>query len=118
MNRHLEIMLQLQELELMRKAQAVVQPSGNPEDFKSLDQKINKLRHKLPGDLLSQFDGLLREKPDALAQLSDGVCLGCHQEVSSQLAERIQYARGLARCKHCGRFLFSEQHAPRYLGVK
>ncbi len=111
-------MLQLQELELMRKAQTVVQPGGSPDDFKSLDQKINRLRHKLPGDLLSQFDGLMREVPDVLAQLSDGVCLGCHQEVSRQLAERIHYARGLARCNHCGRFLFSEHHAPRYLGVK
>ncbi len=118
MNRHLEFLLQLQELVLMRQARETMQPGGHPADFELLEQKIKKLRHKLPGGLLSQFDALIRQAPDAVAQLSpEGQCLGCHQAVPSRLAVRVQQGSDLVRCQHCGRFLFSEHQAPPYLGL-
>jgi predicted nucleic acid-binding Zn-ribbon protein len=118
MNRQLELLLQLQELTLLRKAQEVVQTASRAADFDWLDQKINRLRHKLPGPVLSQFDALQRQSPDAVVQLSDGMCLGCHQELSSSLAARIRQSRDLVRCGHCGRFLFSEQQVPPYVELK
>ena len=118
MNRQMELMLQLQELVLMRRAKEMVQPDSDPAEYKLMDQRINRLRHKLPGQVLSQFDALLRQWPDAVAQMSDRVCQGCQNAVPAQLAARIIQSRDLARCPHCGRFLVADQHAPPYVGVQ
>ncbi len=119
MNRQLELMLQLQELVLMRRTKEMVQPDSDPSEYELLDQKINRLRHKIPGSVLSQFDALLRQWPDAVAPLSgENVCLGCHTEVPAQMASRIIHSRDLIRCRNCGRFLVADQHAPPYVGVQ
>jgi predicted nucleic acid-binding Zn-ribbon protein len=118
MNRQMELMLQLQELVLMRRAKEMVQPDSDPSEYALMDQKINRLRHKLPGSVLSEFDALLRQWPDAVAQLSARVCQGCQQSVPAQVVARSVQSRDLARCPHCGRFLLADQHTPPYVGVQ
>ncbi|MCL5097833.1 MAG: C4-type zinc ribbon domain-containing protein [Candidatus Omnitrophica bacterium] len=118
MNRYLALLLQLQELALMRKAQAVIQPQGDSGDFAALDQKINKLRHKLPGPILSHFDHLMRHNPDAVVPISDGQCAGCHQEIDPQMAARAHSSRELVHCPHCQRFIFPAHQAPPFVELK
>jgi predicted nucleic acid-binding Zn-ribbon protein len=102
---------------LMRRAHEVVQPDAAPQSYNLLNQKINRLRHKLPGPVLSQFDALIRQEPDAIAQVLDGICQGCGETIPAHVAAQVQNARELVHCHHCGRFLYSEQHAPPYVGI-
>ena len=115
MNKNLELLLQLQELMLMHKAQEVVQTASNPKGLELLDQKINKVRHKLPGNLLSEFDELSARYADAAAPLANRVCQGCHQEVPHHMAGKILQSREIFHCQNCGRFLYPAQNAPPYV---
>lgn len=118
MNRQLEILLQLQEVMLLRKAGELLQPGADPDAYERLDERIDRLRRKLPGPVIAQFDALIAEAPDAVAQLADGVCLGCHQVLSAKVASAVQYSKALEQCDHCGRFLFCASNAPRYIALK
>lgn len=115
MNKNLELLLQLQELMLMRKAQEVVQTDANPKGIELLDQKINKVRHKIPGNLLSEFDELFAKYSDAATPLVHRSCQGCHQEIPHHIAGKVHQSRDLVRCHNCGRFLYPLQHAPPYV---
>ena len=115
MNRQLELLLQLQELVLMRRARELVQPDAAPQSYHLLDQKINRVRHRLPGPLLSQFDALLRQGPDAMARVIEGICQGCGAALPHHVAQRVQNERELPCCPECNRFLYSAPHAPPYV---
>ena len=117
MNRQLEMLLQLQELALMCKAREMLQPNVVASAAEPLEQRIRKLRQKLPGPLISEFDALMHGGTDAVVACDDGMCLGCHQTVAAQLRTRVEYSRDMIRCNHCGRFLYAVQRAPRYLGA-
>ncbi len=118
MNRQLEILMQLQEMMLLRKAGELLQPGAEPEAYERLDERIDRLRRKLPGPVIAHFDALIAEAPDAVAQLADGVCLGCHQVLPAKVASAVRYSKALAQCDHCGRFLFCASNAPRYIALK
>lgn len=115
MNKNLELLLQLQELMLMRKAQEVVQTDANPKGTELLDQKINQVRHKISGNLLSEFDELFGKYSDAATPLVNRSCQGCHQEIPHNMAGKVNQSRDLVRCHNCGRFLYPLQHAPPYV---
>lgn len=118
MNRQLEMLLQLQEMMLLRKAGELLQPGAEPQTYERLDERIERLRRKLPGPVIAQFDALIVAAPDAVAQLADGVCLGCHQMLPARVAAAVRYSKGLEQCDHCGRFLFCASNAPRYIAIK
>ena len=115
MPKNLQLLLELEELALFRRGLSLLGPGLEDADLDYLDQRIQKLRRKLPGELLSRYDRLFRRYSDAVAVVSDGVCQGCHGELSPRLGARLAAAREPLECEHCGRFIFAEQNAPPYI---
>jgi predicted nucleic acid-binding Zn-ribbon protein len=58
-----------------------------------------------PG-LLELYEDLRRQKKGiGAAALVDGVCQGCHQQLSAVDLDRLRRADGIRRCVHCRRIL-------------
>ncbi len=93
----------------------LVSPAAPEESLDNVDQRLNKVRLKLPGLLLAQFDKLMRQYPDAIAVLSGQTCSSCHQEISPRLASQIENSREPLRCEHCDRFLIPKERVPDYV---
>jgi predicted nucleic acid-binding Zn-ribbon protein len=57
-------------------------------------------------ELLGMYEDLRRQKNGvAAAALVDGVCQGCHQQLSPVFLDRMKRSEGLQRCEHCRRIL-------------
>jgi predicted nucleic acid-binding Zn-ribbon protein len=57
-------------------------------------------------DLLELYEDLRRQKKGVgAAALVDGVCQGCHQQLSAVELDRLRRADGIRRCEHCRRIL-------------
>jgi predicted nucleic acid-binding Zn-ribbon protein len=57
-------------------------------------------------DLLELYEGLRRQKKGVgAAALIDGVCQGCHQQLSPMYLDRLKRTEGIRRCEHCRRIL-------------
>jgi uncharacterized protein len=57
-------------------------------------------------DLLELYDDLRRQKKGVgAAALVDGVCQGCHEQLSAVELDRLKKTDGVPRCEHCRRIL-------------
>jgi uncharacterized protein len=57
-------------------------------------------------ELLGLYDDLRRQKKGiGAAALVDGVCQGCHEELSAVQLDRLKRTEGVKRCEHCRRIL-------------
>jgi predicted nucleic acid-binding Zn-ribbon protein len=101
MHKALENMLRLQEL--TRESQMRHRRS------KVLDAEIKRVRHRLPGDLLRNFDHLLAHRRTSVAALSEtGACGACHLMLPPNQILHIGWAaREIHTCPHCGCYLYA-----------
>ena len=61
---------------------------------------------RLDPDLVELYEELRRTKKGVgAAALIDGVCQGCHEQLSPAELDRIKRADGVKRCDHCRRIL-------------
>lgn len=57
-------------------------------------------------ELLELYEDLrLQKKGVAAVELVDGVCQGCHEQLSAVYVDRLKRATGPKRCEHCRRIL-------------
>jgi predicted nucleic acid-binding Zn-ribbon protein len=117
MNKHLALLLELEDLTLTRKGLELTGSHGDQAQRNYLDQRIAKLRRQVPGELLSRYDRLTQQYPDPLAPVVAKVCQGCHEAVSARLAAAVERSNQLEQCENCGRFLYAQGQAPDYLSV-
>lgn len=90
-----DMMIALQLLEAKRRAGA-----------KGLARQIELARAELPGSMLSRFDRLVERFGEALVEAPEGVCGGCHMQLSSRFAsEMLKNPEMIYICERCGRFL-------------
>lgn len=115
MNQDLYLLLAIENLMLMHRGFEIAGPTAEEPSLELLDQKIERLRHQVPGRLLSIYDRLARQYSDPITVISDGDCHGCHQEVSPRLAARVSRSPQLLQCEHCGRLIIDLQPALDYL---
>jgi uncharacterized protein len=63
---------------------------------------------QLDPELVELYDDLRRTKKGVgAAALVDGVCQGCHEQLSSVEVDRLKRTDGIKRCEHCRRILVS-----------
>jgi predicted nucleic acid-binding Zn-ribbon protein len=66
------------------------------------------LAAQLDPELLELYEDLRRTKKGiGAAALVDGVCQGCHEQLSAVELDRLKRTEGIARCDHCRRILVS-----------
>ena len=64
------------------------------------------LASQLDPELLELYEDLRRTKKGVgAAALVDGVCQGCHEQLSSVELDKLKRASGVKRCEHCRRIL-------------
>lgn len=115
MNKYLELLLELEELILLQKGRAVRGSLFGESACEELEAKMNRLRRRVPGRILSQFDKLTKAHANAVVTVSGQVCQGCHQEVARSLMQMLGQRNQIVHCPHCGRFLLANDHAPDFI---
>jgi predicted nucleic acid-binding Zn-ribbon protein len=66
----------------------------------------NALASTIEPELLELYDDLRRQKKGVgAAALIDGVCQGCHEQLSAVQLDRLKRTDGVKRCEHCRRIL-------------
>jgi predicted nucleic acid-binding Zn-ribbon protein len=57
-------------------------------------------------DLLELYEDLRKQKKGiGVARLVDGVCQGCHEQLSAMELDKLKRVEGVRRCEHCRRIL-------------
>ena len=75
-------------------------------DVTRLSTEREALVPEFDEELLELYDDLRRQKRGiGAAALVDGVCQGCHQQLSPVALDRLRRTDGLRRCEHCRRIL-------------
>jgi len=115
MNWKLELLLQLEELVLQREAISSAGGLHPQDDQEAMDRKIRKLRCRLPGPVLSEYDRLSRVFADVVSVVADGVCQGCRMRIPRRLVGQLEQFSEVFHCPHCGRFLLAEEDAPDFV---
>lgn len=84
-----------------RRSHCKKQLDETSEDRKSLASSIDP-------DLLNEFERIFKSKKgDAIAELVNGVCTGCHMKVTPATAAAVRASKIIAHCDQCGRMLYS-----------
>jgi predicted nucleic acid-binding Zn-ribbon protein len=61
---------------------------------------------RIDAELLELYEDLRRQKKGVgAATLVDGVCSGCHEQLSSMQLDKLKRTEGIRRCEHCRRIL-------------
>ena len=74
-----------------------------------LEEKVAQ-RHaivqEIEPDLLELYEDLRKQKKGiGVAALIDGVCQGCHEQLSAMELDKLKRVEGVRRCEHCRRIL-------------
>ncbi len=57
-------------------------------------------------DVLELYEDLRKQKKGiGVAALVDGVCQGCHEQLSAMELDKVKRVEGVRRCEHCRRIL-------------
>jgi predicted nucleic acid-binding Zn-ribbon protein len=75
-------------------------------ELAALEADRRSLAPSYDPELLELYEDLRRQKKGiGAAALVDGVCQGCHQQLSAVELDRLRRADGIRRCEHCRRIL-------------
>jgi predicted nucleic acid-binding Zn-ribbon protein len=118
MNSNLQLLLRLQELNLLRQGLALAGASVEETGFDFLEDRIDRVRRRVPGRILSQFDSLSRRYLEPMAAVSRNVCHACEGELPPRLTAQLDQPNRSQCCPHCGRLLYQQARSPDYLGTK
>ena len=79
---------------------------GVTAELERLTAERAALAPKLDPELLELYEDLRRQKKGVgAATLVDGVCSGCHEQLSSMQLDKLKRTEGIRRCEHCRRIL-------------
>lgn len=75
-------------------------------DLDRLVAERTQLAAQIDPELLELYEDLRRQKKGVgAATLVDGVCSGCHEQLSSMQLDKLKRIEGIRRCEHCRRIL-------------
>jgi predicted nucleic acid-binding Zn-ribbon protein len=76
------------------------------DEVKERTEKRAALAEAVDAEYLELYEDLRPQKKGVAAvELVDGVCLGCHEQLSSVYRDRLKRVEGPKRCEHCRRIL-------------
>ncbi|MEA2521726.1 MAG: uncharacterized protein QOI81_1372 [Actinomycetota bacterium] len=75
-------------------------------DVAALEAERTQILPDIAPDLLELYEELRPQKKGvAAAELTDGVCQGCHEQLSSVVLDKLKKTDGVPRCEYCRRIL-------------
>ncbi len=87
-------------------SQAAEELTSAKADLASLEAERETLVPAFDPELLELYEDLRRQKKGiGAAPLIDGVCQGCHEQLSSVVLDKLKHTDGIRRCEHCRRIL-------------
>ena len=72
--------------------------------LRTLEAEARSTWELLPADLQQTIGQIKEHHADALAEVHEGQCLGCHVAVTSTVGQALRHG-GLVTCDNCGRLL-------------
>jgi predicted nucleic acid-binding Zn-ribbon protein len=76
------------------------------EELASQNAERTTLASQIEPELLELYEDLRRQKKGVgAAALVDGVCQGCHEQLSAMQLDKLKHSDGVRRCEHCRRIL-------------
>jgi predicted nucleic acid-binding Zn-ribbon protein len=90
-----------------QKEENAIQTQALQQQLASLQQQRLILRQDLPNLLLRRYEFIRqRHNSTTIAEVKDGVCLGCHLNILPQQYIDLQKGEEILQCPHCQRILF------------
>lgn len=107
------LLIQLQELTLIRDEQKVVAGGLHLEQ---LDASIRAMARELPPDIRLQFEKLQKRDRVAIVSTSDGTCAACGMKLAISHVQAVRQAKSVLACPNCARLLYYLDEPPRRIG--
>jgi hypothetical protein len=87
--------------------------SASEEELTKLESELSErlaqrasIVPEVDGEVLELYEDLRHQKKGVgAAAIVDGVCQGCHEQLSSVELDKLKRADGVKRCEHCRRIL-------------
>ena len=115
MHPQLELLLEIQDLKMQRRALAdgtLGDVESDVFDIKvedaisSLDEKVLELEGRLEDGVRKRYQLVTGKGPRVVAPVIKGICYGCFVAISTARASETGRNRRVESCDHCGRFLY------------
>jgi uncharacterized protein len=96
------------EKDIEQQCQAVAEQVAKLEkELAQLQEQRKKFRKGVPAQLLKRYEFIRqRRNGTAIAQVVEGVCMGCHMNILPQQFIDLQKGLEILQCPHCQRILF------------
>jgi predicted nucleic acid-binding Zn-ribbon protein len=94
MNELMRVLIELQSLEF----EETIQPN--------IEERIAKLRAKIPKPILSHYDRLGDQGKKGVAPLRNQTCTGCHMRVPLAVVFTLKHGEDICLCDNCGRYIY------------
>lgn len=112
MDRILNQLIQLQELNFVLSEQRTLVPKSRLTD---LENSIKALITNLPQEIATLYRGLQERSQAAVVPEANGTCSGCGIALPTSLEGEIRTGKGIRQCPNCKRILYHFEEAPRQL---
>jgi mannitol/fructose-specific phosphotransferase system IIA component (Ntr-type) len=96
------LLWKLQEIEIEKK-------NATAKQLKELKEQADLIRTELDMALVERFDRFMERYGFAVAEVDNGVCMGCYINVSTGMGSAIDGSNDIYVCENCGKFLVSSK---------
>jgi len=115
-NKYVNMLLQIQELETVVKEGGIMSPARARGDKASMELRndISGFKQNIPFDIVSSFERILSRYGVAVCPMIDSRCTGCSMKLPIGLANNVLSDKNCVACPNCGRYLFpDDEHLAR-----
>lgn len=106
MNKYLEYLLQLQQIDIQIKEKEVEEKIGFKFDnIEKLKDAREKIIEKLGPQLYNKYERIKNAYGNSVVPVVNGICLGCFSVLPTALVSQKDNNEKIINCPNCGRFL-------------
>jgi predicted nucleic acid-binding Zn-ribbon protein len=69
-------------------------------------EQRSKIESRVPREPLALYDRIRRRKPQAMVEVIDGTCQGCHLQIPPQIYNEAQRGERVLQCPNCTRIIY------------